>query len=564
MKPHHSEFDDTLVAPQGRVPVAEAKRLNDGSTPTGAPNIGVVNDRARPRFSAETEALLRTRLKAAAIDLIVVLGLGLIGNSLVGNYNWLGLRLFIFASVIGSYLLLRRSAVLQRSALRFIEGILFGGVAIQIALMMYSGVYGFAKAGDAVSMHSAADFFAAAFCLHILTYGIFMPNSWKRAAVVMSTFALIPYVIWFGLIKWDPEVARLAEQNHSVWPIPIPFVAAIIGTFGSHMIHRTRREAFQARQFLQYRLKNQIGSGGMGDVYLAEHVLLKRPCAIKLIKPEHAGDQKTLKLFEREVIATASLSHWNTIDIYDYGHTADGTFYYVMELLSGLSLQELVQRTGPVPPARLIALLTQVCDALQEAHQAGLIHRDIKPANIFVTRRGGVWDVAKLLDFGLVREVKEGEKPKQTGFSGTPSFMAPEQALDYHSVDARTDLYALGAVAYFLLTGAPPFTADNLASLLYAHACLQPEPLAKRGTVIDKDLEAIVLRCLEKEPSERFQSAKLLGEALQRCESANRWNQDMAGQWWKTLQHKESLVIDNGKSSVFAGATEIKNQGLRR
>ena len=180
-------------------------------------------------------------------------------------------------------------------------------------------------------------------------------------------------------------------------------LAVVTSVYGTHMVGSLRREAFEARRLGQYRLLRLIGSGGMGDVYLAEHQLMKRPCAIKVIRPSKADDPQALARFEREVHATAQLSHWNSVEIFDYGRAEDGTFYYVMEYLPGLSLAQLVERYGPLPPARVVYLLAQVCDALAEAHAAGLIHRDIKPGNIFAAVRGGQYDVAKLLDFGLAK-----------------------------------------------------------------------------------------------------------------------------------------------------------------
>jgi serine/threonine-protein kinase len=203
----------------------------------------------------------------------------------------------------------------------------------------------------------------------------------------------------------------------------------------------------------------------MGEVYLAEHVLLRRPCAVKLIRPERAGDPQALRRFEREVQATAALTHPNTVEVYDYGRADDGTFYYAMEYLRGLSLQELVARHGPLPPARAAHLLRQVCGALQEAHAGGLVHRDIKPSNVIVCQRGGVCDVAKLLDFGLVRAPCLGggaETLTQEGtIAGTPAYMSPEQAKGLEDLDARSDIYSLGALAYFLVTGRPPFVRET-------------------------------------------------------------------------------------------------------
>src|SRR5262249_22791118 len=179
-------------------------------------------------------------------------------------------------------------------------------------------------------------------------------------------------------------------------------------------------------------------TGGMGEVYLAEHRLLRRPCAVKLIRPERVSDPHSLDLFEREVQATAGLTHPNTVEVYDYGRTEDGTFYYVMEYLSGLTLEELVCRHGPLPPGRVVFLLRQVCDALQEAHDAGLVHRDVKPGNIMVCTRGGMHDVAKLLDFGLVEPQDSGKTDGRLALVGTPTYMSPEQATARNRPDARS------------------------------------------------------------------------------------------------------------------------------
>ena len=235
-------------------------------------------------------------------------------------------------------------------------------------------------------------------------------------------------------------------------------LSCVIAVWGVRTMGRLRRQAFEARQLGQYRLKQLLGAGGMGEVHLAEHVLLKRPCALKLIHPDKAGNPNTLARFEREVQATARLSHWNTVEIFDYGRTDDGTFYYVMEYLPGLNLHQLVEMFGPLPAERAIHLLMQTCDALSEAHAKGLVHRDIKPGNIFAANRGGVFDVAKLLDFGLVKPIADwGDSAvTQDGMvAGSPLFMSPEQATA-DSVDARSDIYSLGATAYFLLHGPRP------------------------------------------------------------------------------------------------------------
>jgi serine/threonine-protein kinase len=264
--------------------------------------------------------------------------------------------------------------------------------------------------------------------------------------------------------------------------------------------------------------------------------MLKRRCVVKLIRPDRVGNEKTLARFQREVQATARLSHWNTVEILDYGRTEDGTFYYVMEYLPGMTLADMVRKHGPLPAGRVVYLLLQVCDALREAHQAGLVHRDVKPENIIVAQRGGIYDVAKILDFGLVEPVAGRCGPPATAdavISGSPLFMSPEQAAGISVVDPRTDVYSLGAVAYHMLTGRPPFTGDNLVELTDAHIRKQPIPAAQRNPNVPHDLEQVVQKCLAKNPRDRFQDMSELTRALSECEAAGRWSRDQAAAWWQ-------------------------------
>jgi serine/threonine-protein kinase len=286
----------------------------------------------------------------------------------------------------------------------------------------------------------------------------------------------------------------------------------------------------------QYRLKEKLGAGGMGEVYLAEHRLLKRPCAVKLIRPERAGDPQFLRRFEREVRATALLDHPGVVAVYDYGHAADGTFYYVMEYLSGLGLDRLVERHGPLPPALAAHLLRQLCAALRAAHGRGLVHRDIKPSNVIVCPGGGPHDRAKLLDFGLVRDGAAEGDAKLTRLGavvGTPDFMAPEQAEGAAPVDARGDLYSLGALAYFLLTARPPFERATAMQTMLAHLRDPVSPPSALTPGTPADLEAVVLRCLAKRPDERYRDADAVARALAACACAGEWTEEAAAAWWQ-------------------------------
>src|SRR5262245_50740894 len=389
----------------------------------------------------------------------------------------------------------------------------------------------------------------------IFTYALFIPNTWQRAAVAIGLMATAPLVAVVGTSLIDRTVGTLlaADPRVLVEGALLVGITAASAIFGVRTINSLRDEALRAKQLGQYRLKQLIGSGGMGDVYLAEHLLMKRPCAIKVIRPEKAGDPKVLARFEREVQATAKLSHWNSVDIFDYGRTEDGTFYYVMEYLPGMNLSELVRRYGPLPAARAIHLLRQACDALHEAHDVGLVHRDIKPANIFAAVRGGQFDVAKLLDFGLAKPVAkiEGDQITQEGtITGSPLYMSPEQAVGDHEPDARSDIYAMGAVLYYSLTGRPPFEDEKPMRVLIAHAHNAPTPPSQLNSDVPEDLELVVMRCLQKSADDRYQTAAELMAALDDCDDAGRWTREAARAWW---QQNEREATAASESEMVAG-----------
>jgi serine/threonine-protein kinase len=332
------------------------------------------------------------------------------------------------------------------------------------------------------------------------------------------------------------------------------FTVIICGVI-SNVIYGLRRKVIEARRLGQYTLGEKIGEGGMGMVYRASHGMLRRPTAIKLLRPEHV-EAIDLARFEREVRMTAKLSHPNTVTVFDYGRTPEDVFYYAMELLDGADLQVLVGSCGPQPPARVRHILERVADALSEAHGIGLIHRDIKPSNIILCRQGGRLDVPKVVDFGLVREVAEEADLALTGAGqvmGTPLYMGPEVMQSPTSADARSDLYALGAVGYYLLTGQHVFTGSSLLAICFAHVNSVPVPPGERlGTALPADLEAVVLSCLEKDPSARPQSAAELRDRLHGCSEVGPWNEGHARAWWAehedALPATESTAVDTSDS----------------
>jgi serine/threonine-protein kinase len=380
----------------------------------------------------------------------------------------------------------------------------------------------------------------------LVLYGVSIPNTRSRILAAVLALVLVPLTIDTVFIVTEPDgLRRIAYPLLMTGQMLL--VGVTIALVGSSRIGALQQEALKARQEAQaaralgpYVLKRRLGGGGMGEVYLAEHRLLKRPCAVKLIRQEHAGDPQALARFDREVRATAQLKHPNTVEIFDYGRHEDGTFYYVMEYLDGLGLDEVVSKHGPLPPARVVRILRQLCGALHEAHSLGLVHRDIKPSNILLCRHGGFHDVVKLVDFGLVQTAavaSEGGPLTQSGsILGTPEFMSPEQA-DGTGQDARSDLYSLGAVAYELLTGHPPFAGKTMLDVLFAHRHEPVPSLADHG--VPAALESVLRRCLAKQAGERYGSAEELDRALAGCGLAGAWTESDASAWWAALSPGE-------------------------
>lgn len=515
--------------------------------PVGAdysrPNMRFVEGQ-RPEFAEETAALLRSRLRASALVLSIILTVAFVGNCFAEYAPLVGVRALILAAFVASYFLLRGARRLTLGQLRMLEAVSFGGVIGQLLLMMGTRFVAFARAGDTLSLVAAEHMYLSSWAVLILTYGILMPNTWRRALAVLLPAACLPFGLILGLCWFVPGVEAGLRADKLSTPIPMPFIGVLVAVYGTHVINSIRREAFKARQLGQYCLKKKLGAGGMGEVYQAEHQLLKRPCAVKLIRPDKRTDAEVLARFEQEVQATARLTHWNTVEIYDYGHADDGTFYYVMELLPGLSLEELVKYHGRLPPERAVHFLRQVCKALREAHAKGLIHRDIKPANIIAAERGGVYDVAKLLDFGLVREQKAGPAgqlaTQPSAFSGSPLFMCPEQTKAYDRLDARSDIYSLGAVAFYLVTGRAPFLGDTIPEIIHAHSSA-PVPLPSEvQPEVPADLESIIVRCLAKLPANRFPDMQSVDQALAACACAGKWTDEQAAAWWREVEKRRS------------------------
>jgi serine/threonine-protein kinase len=367
-----------------------------------------------------------------------------------------------------------------------------------------------------------------------------------RAVIVPSTplrTLLLAFGGFAGLIVSTAVVASLpAASPAALMPMRSVIDAVLwsaagisLATVTSRVIYGLHEKAIEARQLGQYTLEQKIGEGGMGEIFRARHAMLRRPTAIKLMTGD--GSESALRRFEKEVQLTALLTHPNTISIYDYGRTPDGRFYYAMELLDGMTLEQLVTQSGALPASRVIHILLQICGALREAHAVGLIHRDIKPANIFLCTRGGMFDVVKVLDFGLVRELRSATNVTRSNIDtivGTPLYLSPEAILTPADIDARADIYALGAVGYFLLTGSPPFAGKTLVELCGHHLhSVPPPPSSRTPEPVPKDLEQIVLGCLAKDVAARPQGAHAMAEQLRGCQDAAAWKEADAEAWWK-------------------------------
>ena len=492
--------------------------------------------------SNEFHSLLRNRLLAVSLIFAVMGSLRFLYGLFVPDSGEglaaasLAFRALFSIALAG--LLISRVSLSYRM-LRGLEYLFFAVQAVIILASQYYTGLELMSQGDIARIVAFDKNSVIRMIILMIVYGVLIPNKPQFATRVVLTMALGPIMVLALLVAAyadSPLLDALPEGEIAASNALFVLIAAGIAITGAYMLNNLHTELHHVRRLGQYQLGEKLGEGGMGEVYLAEHQLLKRPCALKLIKSGTENDPLAQARFQREVEAAAALSHPNTIQVYDYGHADDGTFYYVMEYLPGLSLADLIREFGPLPPGRAVFILTQVCKSLYEAHRLGMVHRDLKPANIFVAILGGKCDVAKVLDFGLVKVQHTGKSPHLTAeytVSGTTSFMSPEQASGTGDVDSRADLYALGAVLYYCLTGSPPFEKSNPVALMIAHSSESVIPPSQRYPGIPADLEEVVMRCLLKSPTERYADARELATALAECQCASEWDELRAEEWWK-------------------------------
>lgn len=364
---------------------------------------------------------------------------------------------------------------------------------------------------------------------------LYVPSTGRRTAV-LSSLAMGPLGISATFVAiFRPEHLSVPGAAWAAGCTFYGLIVVVICTIGSRVIYGLRKQVREAQQLGQYTLGRKIGEGGMGVVYEAQHSMLRRPTAIKLLPPAKAGADNLIR-FEREVQITAELSHPNTVAIFDYGRSSDGVFYYAMEYLDGVDLDTLVHIDGAQRAHRVVHILTQASGALEEAHGKGLIHRDIKPANILLCERGGVPDFTKVVDFGLVKEIADSSESTGSLAAGTPAYISPEAVMAPSEVGPPSDIYGLGAVAYFLLTGRPIFDAKTAMEMCVHHARTPPTPLNQRShDTLSSELEGIIMSCLAKDPGERPQSAAELRKLLLAVPEASKWTEVEASSWWSNF-----------------------------
>ncbi len=443
----------------------------------------------------------------------------------------------LLAAVV--WLVCRRARPLSLSALELLDAVALVGCCTAWAL--------FIQTQSVESVYTGV----IAVTLTVLVRSTVVPSKAGRT-LRLAVLAHVPValVVWMRAGPPVPILGRLPDAppplftaiNQTIWSIAVIAVATVT----SRVIYELRRKVKEANELGPYTLEDRLGAGGMGEVWRARHRFLARDAAVKLIRPEPlmstpSDPDVLLRRFEREACATAALRSPHTVQLYDFGQSEDGTLYYVMEMLVGVDLEMLVSRFGPVPAERAIHILKQVCHSLDEAHQNGLTHRDIKPANIFVSAIGTELDFVKVLDFGLVRLQHERLAPDQVKLTaegkvgGTPAYMAPEIVVGGPHYDHRVDIYSVGCVGYWLVTGKLVFEGDTAMKMMLDHARTPPpRPQTRTELAIPPELEQVIMDCLEKDPERRPATAAELARRLSACPTPERWTRERAERWWRT------------------------------
>ena len=441
---------------------------------------------------------------------------------------------------------------LSRRHVRLVEGCLFGFEMLILLAAQYLSAVDLIDRRDLVDAVAVQKNGVIRTLVLMICCGVFVPRAPAATARIAVTMAA-GLILCHGAVLHHADTANLDMNeiaNHQIVMANALFLVmgVALATLAAWVLRGHEGGADGERdsgpgepdRVGPYRLLRSLGDRGVGHIYLAEHDELKRPCAIKLVRP---GDPVATARFDREVQAAARLLHPNTVRVFDFGRTGDGTAYCAMEFLPGLCIADIVGRSGPMPAVRAVFLGRQICGAIAEAHRQGFVHRDLSPSNVFVSVLGGRCDVAKVLDFGVVGGVAAlpDHDPAASGMvAGTPEYVSPEQAVAGRAVDGRSDIYGLGAMLYFMVTGRPPFQRDTPADVLRAHLSEPVVPPRERRADIPADLEAVILRCLAKRPEDRFSDALAVADALGACGCATEWDEAHAERWWQEKASAQS------------------------
>ncbi|MEO8194075.1 MAG: serine/threonine-protein kinase [Gemmatimonadales bacterium] len=523
-----TDADITMSPP---VPTTGGGLFSSASTPIPADILGKARDRLR----------IAGLVFVGTWVFVLVMNEGvrrLYGSEVIGPIIWNGRQTVL--SVVGLLLSLAFSLLISR--LKRPELALDIGLWFQVVnAMLVSLISEYVPRQDPQAVSWV--------CITILVWPALAPSSPRKTFfAALGSATTVPIALWYAHLsnpQFNPPWFIL------LWLILPPYVCAVLAIIPATVIRGLTKQVRKARELGSYQLEDQIGKGGMGEVYRAKHRLLARPAAVKLISPAALSSSSpdenrvVVERFRREAEAAATLRSPHTIELYDYGVAEDGTFYYVMELLDGIDFHELVTRHGQLPAERVVHLLRQACDSLGEAHLGGLVHRDVKPSNILACRMGLMVDYVKVLDFGLVKQdAKHAEKQMEItsvgSVSGTPAFMAPESVSGMAAVGPQADVYALGCVAYWLLTGQNVFKAANPMMMMLQHVQASPVPPSLKAThPVPRDLEELVMRCLSKDPADRPDDAAELSRLLDKIRFPVPWTEMRAQEWWQTTRLNE-------------------------
>ena len=466
-------------------------------------------DRLKTLFDESTRQLLRERLIIASIILATTF-------AVVQMLVWLNnihsttatlARIEVVVCLFGVVLLLKRRPSLSLKQLRWVEIFIVAVPLLELLYVQHLETSRLIEIGKPFQVTALMGSVGGVICLLVATYAMFIPSNWQRTAVIAFAAATLPTLLTAFQFA---NVSGLQQVDYPSFATPfLLFATATVATIAAHFVRSIRQDAESARQYGQYHLSTEIGRGGMGVVYRAEHRMLKRPAAIKLIRSERAASEQAIAKFEQEVQMSATLSHWNTVQIYDYGRTDNGDFFYVMEYLEGKTLAQRLEDDKAMEPDVAVDVVRQICNGLEEAHGKTLVHRDLKPANIFLTNCGSQRNLVKILDFGLATSYARPDQDRSV--SGSPPYMSPEQVRG-DLVDGRSDIYSIGCVLYECLKGQPLFSGESISDVFNQH--LTSHPRIELPSGLASDLGPIIEKCIAKSPDDRYQDVASLRAAL--------------------------------------------------